>query len=1315
MKKVLRMGALSYILLSIYGSSIMAGVTFGSRDSTINVASGATFNVGSSNLTVDGTFKREIGSEVTGNPMLFHGGVLNSAGLEAVMEGTYDPTGDDIIRLEGNGSFRAEPGTLLHELTVSGVGNYIAGQPLFGSPITLANSATELGMGIESKLNQNIELNGGTVVLHDDLALCDGVYLVGDGKIQMNDRQLKLGSEYPNPWSNSLYYKDADDLVLSGSIDLMGTWTFGGISVLNGNGCVLDMSKGGSLLLDPNATLLLNDIHITGLGNSAGQLLMGDGAQIRCANCSFKLNDHMATTQGSMYVYGPTTFQLGNKNWAFNGTSNLTVDGTTLWVDYLDSPITPGNVYAPLPLFDEHKVNYVNLAADLASGTLSLINRGTIKESVDADIVSLTITDTILQNASGYIDLKSCVILGPNKYIRVVGDATIDGHGAAIKFCGGHVPQLHIQPGLSLTLKNVRLVNINDVSLDLRNNTSVLIDNDVIWELDESITFSSRATIQVLDTDAGQNIFTIRGEPCRRMFNIMPAPEQLPSGRPNRTFNLGHNTIQLENAGLSGFDYISFVNDSVSAAVSLSCNSAADINSNYIDSNNRYGTSMNFFVEGINNDLILRKDGMVLYGNILFGDLPTNELNIQFDLAEALDAFTPGRVGILNFFPFVVLAGDPGIFLWSELGLARLNFNDFNAAVRNDNTNAFVADENAVLTFKRLQLVDNPVKQNSARFRFEGIELLGERIDPSFIRSPMRSISKYIVPTAIWLKREQQKTQAIEAQKAAKKQAAQAALKPQKPAKPITPKLTTKPKKQNTSKGKQKSHKTRTIETEEELLGLRDININEVDPELLAALRAQTSRAIVWPAGDTPADEGRYLQQIVDQLHVIEPDKVVSGDILFERSTVQNFQVAEGTPFNVLLKDGTTVEVYNTTALSDNHIINVRGKGNVIRVMGTNLTIGPNNLYFDEGAELTFELPVVQNLKSQLIFAADTCIDLEKNAIIRFKGSGGTVFLGDDVAFNFKGTKTAAKAPAYKTNTVTSRAFMELTDGVVLTLQPGAYVGFYGVGGIRVENNASITLDTVSTLYVGAANVLDLPVPPDQVSDFIFEASDIGRIVLSSETIDEVGNGARFLTFNTALDLRIGHGGSLLIDKNSIFGINSDGKSHQSGWLTNLMLSESAIQVRYNGMLALGANRLDTTTGLYFTFPYNALSASIQGAMNPGLIRYDDIAESESFTARMNVSFQAYESYPQQKIEDVVRLLVQQSTDLIKATLFTDADGKQYIRTKDGDLVTLRDGDVITGETSKGYVQGDNTNTGVNFSISPNGVRKDGSATLRSV
>ena len=1223
--------------------SLKASVSFGSRDSTFKINAGSDFHVGSSNLNIAGTLKLETGSIVTGNPIRFTDGLLSVNNVDAEGDSVFEPYG--VITRD------------LKMLTRSGLS------------------------------------------VHD------------------------------------LSFGDGADVVLTGSVQLLGTWVFTGNGTISGNGFVLDVTH-GDLVVNNDSTLFLNDIHITGLGDSVGKIILRNAnSQVRVANSSFKLDDNLTTSNGTFYVYGPTTFQLGPLNWTFDtGTGNLVVDGTSLWLDCLNSPLIRGKVYAPLAV----PTTEANLEADLASGHLSLINRGTIKEMVDASFTfsggspSPNPDEIIFDgNVSGTISLQKCVCVGKNQTIKITGNATIDGNGVCIYFSTDPRAQLTIMPDTILTLSNVCFCHMHQDVLDMRDGSRIKIENNVHWGMIEDMTFSANARIEVLDTYLGANVFTLCGEVGRAIFNIKPSlpvyEDQHSYARPNQTFILGHNTLQLDSAGVSGLDYIYFYNDpDVAGAIALSGNSSADVDSNYwahqvyreddphtqpfIDlvGQNDYGTAMNFVVEGSNNDFVLRKDGLVLGGSIGFGFEVSNELHVHFNAPELYDpSDTPNEerakaraayeamVGVNpnENFPFVILSGDPGIYVFSLDGLAYLDFFDHACAVVNETTNAFAVDANSMLTYNRLWLLYNPVKQYSRIFRASGFELIGEGIDPSFIRMPRSEFNNNVLPTAIYKRRLQEKAQlALEkdavAQKVKKEKRDKYLIVPQ----------------NKKSKSKKSTH--------------RDIELGDEELRSIVPI-VQPIRAIHPPVdqfGRVKYDQAVWTEVQGHDLKTSSGLMPMSGNIGAQNTSISDFNVSASIPFNLSLLGNTTVQLgADASLVSGTHIINITGTGNVIELGTYALSISADTFYLDTGAEVTFVFPA-DGAKSLTINPArdpSVTFDIEDRATVTVSGPG-TMYLANEVVLNFKMVST------------TPRPTLVLTNRATMSVLAHSYARILGIGSVVTEKGAGIVLNATSgQLVTGQETAFNDGIPGHALSvdlnDIQFRFNNGGRLVLGQEvTPDDVripALAAHFSVLYATSSIRFDNGATLYVGPGGVFEVNclNNGSTVTAvrGNMTEFAINHSALFVIGSGIFALGENQGVIPT----TFSYDGLNTTINWYSNegPGLVRYVSYdSRYPNVTGRITTgSGDVFSTIPAMTSKRLIRALMNQDpTDLTSSSLLDDNAGNQKIWTAAGYLSNaLLANDVIDGETTQSdgsiYVNGHNSQTGIAFTINPFGVRKD--------
>ncbi len=732
MKRVHSALLLASLVLCTAGSGLKASLDFGSKDSKISIASGGTLHVNTNNMSIDGTLEVASGAMISsrdaGAFIAFNNGVLSSDGLDATLTGSFNPTGTDTINLSGNGRFNVQPGTIIQSVNVSGVGNIISGQPSFSSPLVLADENTVLTLSIQGGIDQDIQLNGGALALADNLMLADNAQLAGTGAIQLNKRRLDLGSTYTSPWRSALTFYDALDLTLNGSVNLSGVWGFFGANVVNGNSSVLDLSSGGQVWAGFASTLQLNSIVIKGIGDADdnGKLAFfsTDGV-IKTSGTTLQFDSNYTLT-GTLYISGPTTLALGRNNIIISDSGNLVVDGTTLWLDPLDSKSNPGTVYVP----------------QNGLGRITYLNGGTIQAVDSKGISSLSI---LTNQLAGNIVLDSSVILEPGQRMVVNGNVSIDGNGSYIEFMDPNFPQLVMQPGSHLTLKNIEFRNMKTNSLDLRatgtdiarairdstefpfSSARILIDQNVKWELDQDLTFTN-GTIEVLDGNEGHNVFVMCSKTVPKTFYVAPLLDPFGGTSLDHalSFALGQNTLQLENIVFRGLGHVLAQAAAVVPVIALSGNATVDQD---VQSN-----TINLFVENDNNYLSIRNalpdsSGNPVYtefelaSNITFGDYPVNHLTVSFSSTATTQAM-------------LTINNDPGISLTSVSGIASLEFADQNVILNLANSNAFIIDSHANLKYNNLFIQNFPIKQQASDFLVQGNTLTNAGIDASFSRFP---------------------------------------------------------------------------------------------------------------------------------------------------------------------------------------------------------------------------------------------------------------------------------------------------------------------------------------------------------------------------------------------------------------------------------------------------------------------------------------------------------------------------------------------------------------------------------------------------
>lgn len=717
---------------------IEAKITFGSTQSAIKISNGGALHLGGDVTNVDGTISHDASGVITGEASTtieFSQGVLQSNNAEVGLTAGYDPnlSGKTIV-LNGNDLLQAEPGTIVENVRISGASNRITGQPLFSTPLLLADANSSLTMAIHSRLNQNINLNGGTLTLDHDLELSDYINLLGGGTVLLNNHQLAFGSGELNHTDN-IHWISANAEYLHGKTNLASTWFYSGESTLNGNGNVLDLSLGGTIFVNENSTLYISDLFIKGLGDGGIQFA-DKTSNIILSNVEIELAQNYTTTTGGLYVEGPSTFILENKSWFFDQNGSLSVDGVVLWTDRKGTPTTTRGFVE----FGSPKENFYSsinsgtikakvYLSDLDSlETLININAGDIallEDRVDiaeTNIINnshaiVAVHDLAVSNSYAILYLEQQITdpafpwagtittdkficesghLDPCDQMIIAGDVTLNGSGSMIVFSNPDEPQFIVQPGKTVTLEEINFQNVNAKTFELGKCSQVKIGKNVTFGITQDVTFEGYK-MQLIDGP-----FTMYGiGGIRRVgFTGITVCERCEgSARNNRRirhvrkmFTIGDNTFAIKNIELLR---IEDVGNNQAGRIKLQGTSVVNIHEN---------CSRSFIVEGIDNIFRMRNNNIAMLGSLIFGDNAHNVLHILHKIPEGLTQSPQVTFG--NSFANVA----------SQQGVAELQFDDDVIRVTNQGCNSFIVGNNSFLGGRQLAIWNNPILQISDNF-----------------------------------------------------------------------------------------------------------------------------------------------------------------------------------------------------------------------------------------------------------------------------------------------------------------------------------------------------------------------------------------------------------------------------------------------------------------------------------------------------------------------------------------------------------------------------------------------------------------------
>ncbi len=485
------------LVVSLSVKFLSADIRFGSSSSKLSFLNANSYFVVDDPISgYSGTleFLDNSPGRVSGFNILFDSGTVKVGKTSVTLTGTYDPSQQNRVALSNEGTVELPSGTVTQEVRVaSGSSASIVGAPNFTKPIVLEDSGTELKLGIQSQVSQNIELNGGKIVLEDNLSLQAGRQFVGGGIIDVNGRTLKLPKG--NASTGRLTFISANDVALSGNLIDSSEYFFtgdGGTSELNGNRYTWEFVNGGFITVDANHTLYCVNVDFKGMGNypTHGFFNLDPTATVVFQGCNFSFDNHYTHSSGTLeFSSGCVLYPNGNK---FNVSDQgvIRVNGSSLVYDYLMGP-------------DVNPFTFTNEVQQK-----QLVNGGNIRSTFVAP--RLIVSENVKFLHKDYDLTGDTILQVPNENPGSPKSVTIDGSGYRLTFPRQNNLIFQLDPNVNLTLKNVTLFDYNKDAVFYGDANSSMIfgsgvrirlfENETISDSDKPWTFSGDCQIRGVAT-----------------------------------------------------------------------------------------------------------------------------------------------------------------------------------------------------------------------------------------------------------------------------------------------------------------------------------------------------------------------------------------------------------------------------------------------------------------------------------------------------------------------------------------------------------------------------------------------------------------------------------------------------------------------------------------------------------------------------------------------------------------------------------------------------------------------------------------------
>jgi hypothetical protein len=702
---------LLFIFLNNLQNYVYAGFVFSSPNSTVRLKKDSKLNVTGSIVGWDGALIFETGASFVAPSVNFDGGrISDGSNQDSFISGKFEKKEDDLtygnsIILRTNDQLEIS-GPVTQNVVITGTNVRIEGTPEFKSGIQMLPS-TELTLGVRTVCNSNISTGTGTkITLEEDFSFDNTSKIIGgDTKFYCEGHALRLGG---GTWKTDLEFKDSNPANVVNEIHIDGntTWLFTGTNVINGHGSSIEIHQGSKLKIAADSTLAISSMILRGIENERLEF-ENENSILRLSAVDLDIRTDMNSTMGQLYIYGTSTILLKSFDWLFTGSSNLTVDSTTLWIDTMDR--------FEAPLFGK-------IAA--AGSYLSYLNGATIKQMTDqAQVDSVAVRFLLSGSVSDTVFLDRSIFLHPKNIINFSGDSLVTASGSSMTFADVSEPQIVVNTGLNATFRDVSLLRINKNTFDIKENAILNLETDVTFELSENITFNNG----LFKLTGDDNVCHFRGIGGQKKLIYLAASVANPPG-----FDLSANTLMLEDIDFSGLKYVTKSEKTVNNTVVVG--SIGLLGGSIVNIEN--DTDMNFVIQGSGNELHLLKNDISLNGKIIFGDQTDNSLKIKFTLTEYADQYR-------------VYLGDSALNLSSSSGRAGVTFDDADVTVVNKSANSIIGAANSYLGGNYINIESNPIRQTSSDFTLlSGLELastLPNAIDTSQLKSPFEFVS----PTSI--------------------------------------------------------------------------------------------------------------------------------------------------------------------------------------------------------------------------------------------------------------------------------------------------------------------------------------------------------------------------------------------------------------------------------------------------------------------------------------------------------------------------------------------------------------------------------------
>ena len=323
-----------FLLFIIFSFTLIIPKSLNLRDSS------SVFKISScSNLILDKTMNsitgkviKDSGAQISGENMEFEDGSFQDSGSKINITGKLNFGQTQKILLDGGKTFLGKRGEVFQDIFISGTDNLIEGVLFLTSDIEFQDRDSKASFDLRNRLDVDIKLNNGSIILYEDLCFLDSKRVFGPGKVTLNGYQLSFGSK-DLTWNEKILFENASNIDINSSIYLEDCWSFSGDSILCGNSNVLCIDCSDGIVVRPKTNLLIRDTILYGLSDTKIRC-MTDDATITLKNVKWIQDSDFTFTRGSLIFLDNVEFIGNGKKFIYQSKMTSTISlGSTLKLD----------------------------------------------------------------------------------------------------------------------------------------------------------------------------------------------------------------------------------------------------------------------------------------------------------------------------------------------------------------------------------------------------------------------------------------------------------------------------------------------------------------------------------------------------------------------------------------------------------------------------------------------------------------------------------------------------------------------------------------------------------------------------------------------------------------------------------------------------------------------------------------------------------------------------------------------------------------------------------------------------------------------